>query len=72
MCGRETDDGKMEIIRGKAEYGINSRNKGGAGQIFLPLASFSFRKLQSASADFRATYGRELEAIIITKFKAPP
>ena len=72
MCGRETEDGKMGIIIGKAENGLNSRNKGGVGQILLPLASFSFRKLQSASADFRAMYGREVEAIISTKVKAPP
>ena len=72
MCGRETEDGKMGIIRGKADNGINSRNKGGVGQILLPLASFSFRKPQSASADPRAMYGREVEAIISTQVKAPP
>ena len=70
MCGRETAGGNRGNIRGKAKNGLNSRNKGGVGRIFLPLSPITFRELQSASADFRAMYGREVEAIISTKVKA--
>ena len=40
------------------------------GRRWPNFASVSFLQLQSASADFRAMYGREVEAIISTKVKA--